>query len=254
MSFTESRLAGRSIQSQNDFIQERRRIWRQKPILRRLYSRWYQLIREALRPGRTLELGGGSGNLKEYFPRAISSDILFAPWLDAVLDALYLPFSNESMDNIVLFDVLHHLSNPGLFFSEAERVLKAKGRIILMEPYVSLASGFVYRYLHAEGMDWKIDPFIEMFRAGNKEPFQGNQAIPTLLFKKCGKRFAKDFPHLKIIRMLEMDSLIYPLSGGFHNPCLCPAFLWPVLERIEKLLRPLNTCLAFRLFLVLEKA
>ena len=239
--------------SSTDILKERREIWKSKEIIRRLYFRWYEAVADALRPGKTLELGGGSGNLKEFFPDTISSDILFASWLDAVLDAHDLPFRDESLDSIVLFDTLHHLIEPANLFSEAERTLKPEGRIVLVEPYVSWASFFIYQFLHAEGMVWKTDPFKNTGSERGKRPFYGNQAIPTLIFEKCRERFAKNFPRLKIIREQRMDSIIYPLSGGFHNPSLCPIFMWPTFEYLERLLLPLNRFLAFRLFVVMEK-
>lgn len=234
-----------------DILKERREIWKSKEIIRRLYYKWYRIISDALRPGKTLELGGGSGNLKAFFPEAISSDILFASWLDAVLDAHRLPFKDESLDNIVMFDVLHHLAVPAIFFYEAQRVLRPEGRIVMMEPYVSWASFFIYQFLHAEGMDWYADPFI--ISLSGKDPFSGNQAIPTLMFEKHRRRFGEKFPRLKIIREERMDFVIYPLSGGFHNPSLCPLFLWDVYKYMERLLRPLKRYMAFRLFMVIEK-
>ena len=233
-------------------LEERRRIWESKEIIRRLYAKWYGLIKGALKSGRTLELGGGSGNLKEFLPEAITSDIVFAPWLDAVMDAHALPFKEESLDNVVVFDVLHHLAAPISFFQELQRVLRPNGRAIMMEPYVSWLSFPVYRFLHAEGMTWGIDPFQEGTGEA-KEPFEGNQAIPTLIFNKHRERFIRSSPCLKIAHEAKMDILLYPLSGGFHHPSFCPKFLWRVLELGEDLLKPFCKYLAFRLFLVLEK-
>ena len=89
---------------QNDHIlNERRQIWKSKKILKRLYHNWYRIIRRSLKPSSILEIGGGSGNLKEFFPNGISSDILFNPWIDAVLDAHQLPFRDAILDNIVLY-------------------------------------------------------------------------------------------------------------------------------------------------------
>ncbi|MDY7036854.1 MAG: class I SAM-dependent methyltransferase [Thermodesulfobacteriota bacterium] len=221
--------------------------------MRRLYFRWYNIIAEYMKSGTTLELGGGSGNLKEFFPGTISSDIVFEPWLDAVLDAQVLPFKKESLDSIVLFDVLHHLMEPATFFSEAERVLRPLGRIILIEPYISWASFFIYQFLHSESMVRQVNPFKMACTGRGKNPFNGNQAIPTLIFEKYREQFQRDFPQLKIIKDERMDFFIYPLSGGFHNPGLCPLFLWNGLEFFERLLRPLNRLMAFRLFVVLEK-
>jgi SAM-dependent methyltransferase len=211
------------------------------------------MIKSALRPGSILEIGGGSGNLKEFLPNGICSDILFSSWIDAVLDAHQLPFKDDSLDNIILFDVLHHLTDPAHFFFEAQRTLKQKGRIILMEPYVSLASFFVYRFLHYEGMVWNTDPFKKEYSGKDKNPLYGNQAIPTLIFERKKHLFPGYFPHLKIIKKEKTDFMIYPLSGGFHNPSLCPLFLYDILEHLEKIFKPLNRFLAFRLFVVLEK-
>ena len=234
-------------------LEERRQIWESKEIIRKLYSRWYQIIGDALRPGKILELGGGSGSLKGYFPEAITSDVVFAPWLDAVLDAHTLPFGRGTLDSIILFDVLHHLKSPFLFFQEVDRVLTTKGRCVMMEPYISWSSFLVYRFLHAESMAWKVDPFEIPERNERKDPLRGNQAIPTLIFEKHRERFIGSFPNLRIIQEERMDSLMYPLSGGFHNRSLCPRFLWKAVGFAEEMVRPLNRYLGFRLFVVLEK-
>jgi SAM-dependent methyltransferase len=209
--------------SPQEILTERRGIWESKAVIRKLYSRWCDAIGKALGPGRTLELGGGSGNLKEFLPEAMTSDVVFAPWLDAVMDAHALPFKEESLDNVVVFDVLHHLAAPMSFFQELQRVLKPEGRAVMMEPYVSWLSFPVYRFLHAEGLTWGIDPF-QGAATERKEPFEGNQAIPTLIFSKHRERFIRSFPYLKIAHEAKMDILIYPLSGGFHNPSFCPKF------------------------------
>jgi SAM-dependent methyltransferase len=235
-----------------DILVERREIWNSKPIIRKLYEKWYGYIQQALRPGRTLELGGGSGNLSDFLPEAITSDIVFEPWLDAVMDAHAIPFKEESLDNIVLFDVLHHLAAPAVFFQEVERVLRAKGRAIMMEPYVSWFSFPVYRFLHAEGMKWDTDPFIDQ-SLERKKPFEGNQAIPTLIFQKKKEKFLETFSTLRIVQVETMDILLYPLSGGFHQRSLCPLSLLGILERLERLLNPMSCFLSFRLFIVLEK-
>ena len=241
------------MRTSSEILRERRRIWKSKEILRRLYRQWSSIIASALRPGKILELGGGSGHLREFFPNAIVSDVLFAPWLDAALDAHDLPFRDETLDSIVLCDVLHHLTEPTNLFYEAERVLKSEGRIVLIEPYVSWASFLVYRFFHAEGMVWHVDPFKKRGPWKGKDPLYGNQAIPTLIFEKYRKQFIKNFPRLEIIKEKRMDFIVYPLSGGFHNPSLSPPFMWDALDYFERLLSPLDRYLAFRLFVVIER-
>lgn len=234
-------------------LEERRRVWESKEILRRLYAKWYGLIQEALKPGRTLELGGGSGNLKEFLPEAITTDLVYEPWLDAVIDAHALPFRNESLDNLVLFDVLHHLTAPGTFFHEVERVLNRGGRAVMMEPYISLASLPVYRFMHQEGMRWVANPFWDQWPQ-RKESFEGNQAIPTLVFKKYRAEFLRKFPRLHILKAERMDCILYPLSGGFHHRSLCPEPLRKFLEKVEERMHCLRPLMAFRIFVVVEKS
>jgi hypothetical protein len=38
-------------------------VWEDKPALRAIYLTYYEEIRARCRPGQTLEIGGGSGNL-----------------------------------------------------------------------------------------------------------------------------------------------------------------------------------------------
>lgn len=242
-----------TMQKNSQILSKRREIWKSKQILKRLYHNWCQLIGSNLRPGSILEIGGGSGNLKEFFPDAISSDILFTPWTDAVIDAHQIPFKDAILDNIVLFDVLHHLIDPVSFFREAQRTLKKKGRIVLMEPYISWVSFFIYRFFHPEGMIWNIDPFKKGCTNKDKNYFYSNQAIPTLIFERNEKIFTGKFPRLKIIKKERMNFILYPLSGGFHNPSLCPLFLYSTLNNLEKILYPFNRFLAFRILVVLEK-
>ena len=242
-----------SMESDIQILLNRRRIWNSKRILRHLYGKWFRMINDAIRPGKTLEIGGGSGNLKEYFGDAVISDIIYTPWMDVVLDAHQLPFKDGSFDNIVLLDVLHHLVSPVFFFNEAGRVLKPRGRIILIEPYVSLLSFLVYKFLHQEGMRWNVNPFRGGSAGKRRNSFQGNQAIPTLFFEKHREKLVKKFPFLSIVKMKRLDFFLYPLSGGFHNRSLCPVSLYPLIECLEKLLYPLNRILAFRLFIVIER-
>src|SRR3546814_12536362 len=88
---------------------------------------------EACRPGRTREIGAGSGRFGEVGP-VVTIDVLPAVWLDAVADAQALPFATASFDNVVMLDVLHPIARPGVFFSEAGRGLRPGGRPVMTEP------------------------------------------------------------------------------------------------------------------------
>ena len=236
-----------------DILQKHKIIWKKKPILREIYTKWYQEIAAQLTAGNTLELGGGSGNFKEFAPNVISSDIVPCPWIDVVADAQDLPFDNQSFDNIVMFDVLHHIENVTLFFNEALRVLRRGGRIAVMEPYISLASWPVYHFLHPEPVNFKQDPLAWVEPSSNRHPFDANQAFATILFEKKFSKFRKRYPQFIKVYHRRMAFFAYPLSGGFDKPALLPiALLKPVLV-LENSLSFMSRFLAFRILVVLEK-
>lgn len=234
-------------------LKKHRAIWAHKRVLKTIYRDWYSEIARAVKPGKTLEIGGGSGNLKEYLPTIITSDIVPLPWLDLALDAHALPFPSESLSNIVLFDVLHHLENPATLLDELLRVLQAGGRAIFMEPYVSLASYFVYRFLHPEPLKLVQDPFELTEYSADRQPFDANQAIPTLIFFRFKDRFQSRYPNLKIKERKRIAFFAYPLSGGFEHRSLLPFRAVKPLLAMERFLSFLSPILAFRSFVVLEK-
>src|SRR4051812_20965115 len=132
----------------DDHLEQYRLVWHNKPVLRTIYEDCYLRMAAACRPGITLEIGGGSGNFKEFAPGVVSSDILIGPWLDVIADAQSLPFSDSAFDNIVMFDVLHHIENPCFFFKEASRILRPRGRIICLEPAITPVSWLFYKLFH----------------------------------------------------------------------------------------------------------
>jgi len=238
-----------------DKLAKYREVWKNKKILKLAYFDWYKKILKDLKNGcgKTVELGAGTGNFKEYKPDTISSDIEKCDWLDMSFDAHKMPFSEYSISNIVMIDVLHHLSNPVKFFQEAIRVLKKRGRILIVEPYPSLFSLFVYKKFHPEPFLMNMDYFADIPEK-QKDPWQSNQAISYLLFFKHKRKFLEKFGNdLKVIKIKKMSFLLYPLSGGFENKSLAPDFMIPILKIMEIFLTPFRKFLAFRCYVVLEK-
>lgn len=233
-----------------------RAIWDSKPVLRAVYRDWYERIVSRCRPGRTLEIGGGSGNLKDFAPDVVSTDILSADWLDAVCDAQRLPFADRSFDNVVMMDVLHHLERPVRFVEEAARVLRPGGRIIMLEPGITPLSRLFYGPFHPEPVDMAADPFVDGPTDPNRDPYDANQAIPTLLFGTSDARrtFEDRFATLRIDRVEWLSLFAYPLSGGFRPWSLIPQFLVGPVTAVETVLLPwIGRFGAFRLMTVLER-
>lgn len=237
----------------NEILRQHQAVWEKKPLLRLLYTEWYQEVAMWLRTGRTLEVGGGTGNLKEFAPSVVCTDIVKLPWLDAVADAQRIPFTNGSLANIVLFDTLHHLENVRYFFDEALRVLQPGGRIVIMDPYISVSSWFVYHFLHPEPVNFRQDPLVIKPVESGRKPFDANQAISTILFERSSRRFHDLYPSLKKLRHHRLAFFAYPLSGGFDHPSLLPLFFARPILALERAVHFLNRFLAYRILVVLEK-
>lgn len=231
-----------------------RAVWEQKPVLRIVYNDIFERIASRSVPGITLEIGGGIGNLKDRIGDLISSDIQFAPWLDLVADAQKLPFSNGGLSNIVMLDVLHHIEFPALLFREASRVLRPGGRIIMAEPGITLGSKLFYRLLHHEPVQMDADPLLEGAPDRGRDPYDSNQAIPTLLATTHREQFHAKFPDLKIVETQWFSFIAYPFSGGFKrwslmNEPMARTLLW-FEQHVEGVF---GRHFAFRLLTVVEK-
>jgi len=235
-------------------IAEHGRQWRQKPALRDIYLDLYRRMAAELAPGRTLEIGGGAGIFKEYAPDVVTTDILPAPWLDLVADAQFLPVADNTFDNIVMFDVLHHIEFPRRFLTEASRVLRPGGRIIMVEPGITPVSWPFYRMMHPEPVDMAADPLHDGEPDPNRDAFEANQAIPTRLVGRDRARFVQAFPEFKVARKRWLSLFAYPLSGGFQPWSLIPQSLVAPVLWIEDRLAPIfGGLLGFRLLIVIEK-
>jgi SAM-dependent methyltransferase len=233
---------------------EERAIWQSKPSLRALYGDYYRRMSGWARPGRTLELGGGTGNLKGWLSDIVTTDIQFAPWLDAVADAQRLPFVDNSFANLVMFDVLHHIERPLHFLREAARVLEPGGRLIVLEPWASPVSRLVYGLFHPEPIDLSVDPLDDSPVTPGRDPWLANQGIPTLLFGRERQRLARALPTLRVMHLQRLALFAFPLSGGFRRWSLIPGALVPPVARLEDLLLPvLGSAMAFRMLGVIER-
>jgi SAM-dependent methyltransferase len=230
-------------------------VWDRKPVLRAIYDDFYDRIAGLCMPaGVTIEIGGGIGNLKRRLRNVLSTDIQFAPWLDCVADAQHLPFADGVAANIVMVDVLHHLEFPTRFFQEAERLLRPGGRIIMVEPAITWGSTLFYRFLHPEPVCMSADPLVQGIPHPTRDPYDSNQAIPTLIATKDRQRFLCLFPALRINQIDWFSLFVYPMSGGFKRWSLIPAGLARPLLRLERAIEPiLGRWTAFRMILVFEK-
>jgi len=241
------------LQQHQTEIQSNQRAWDSKPLLQHIYRGFYDRILEWVDcniPGRIVEIGSGIGNLKGHLPEAIATDIFPNPWLDVVCDGYELPFREQTLSHLVLFDVFHHLEAPAAFFKEARRVLGPGGRVILFEPYISPASWPAYALAHHEPVAWrrKINMNETMPRPRAYYAAQGNA---TRLF--FSSRMPGWPPGWEILHARAFCAFHYLLSGGYSKPALYPASWLNWLRRVDVFLSRWPRCFGARCLVVLSK-
>ena len=239
----------------SDQLADHRRVWERKRVLRVVYDDFYDRIAAACHAGLTIELGGGIGNLKQRLTDVVATDIQRAPWLDCVADAQRLPFTEACAANIVMIDVLHHLQFPVLFFREAARVLRPGGRVVTVEPAITWGSSLFYRLFHHEPVRTSAEVLDSGAPDPARDPYDSNQAIPTLLATRDRARFHRMFSVLRIASVQWFAFAAYPLSGGFKSWSLIGEEAARRMLRIEHALEPtLGRLAGFRMLLTIEKA
>jgi SAM-dependent methyltransferase len=233
--------------------EEFRAVWEAKPVLRAVYRDYYDRMAQWRRPGVTLEIGAGSGNLRDELPGVLSSDIVPSPYLDLVADAQRLPVADGSVATLVGVDVLHHIEYPRHFLTEARRALQPGGRIVLMEPAITPVSWIMFKLGHPEPVELGVDPLADGEPDPAKHPFDSNQALPTLLAGRYRGQLERDLG-LVVANVERLSLVAYPLSGGFRRWSLIPARVIGLVLRAERRLeRWLGRLMGFRLLLVIER-
>jgi len=211
----------------------RKLIIQSKPFLKAIYKEWYGLLARELPNGTgcVLELGSGAGFLSEYIPGLITSEVFPCSGIHVVLNAQNIPLKDESLRAIVMTDVLHHIPDVRKFFAEAARCLRSGGKILMVEPWVTPWSRFIYTRLHHEpflpaATEWSFAP---------SGPLSGaNGALPWIVFERDRERFESEFTELEIDNIRPFLPFRYLLSGGVSMRTLMPEFahgVWRGLER-----------------------
>jgi SAM-dependent methyltransferase len=210
----------------------RRALIESKRFLRRVYNEWYAMIEDALTPigGPLLEIGSGGGFLAATIRGVITSDVLPLSGVDVVLDASHLPFGNGSLRGVAMTNVLHHIPDVRQFFSEVMRCTKPGGVLVMIEPWVTPWSRWVFGSLHHE----PFDPQATTWSVAAGRPLSAaNGALPWIVFERDRGQFEREFQALQVVSIRPIMPLRYLLSGGVSMRPLAPAWTFPVWRWID---------------------
>lgn len=230
----------------------RRRIVSSKPFLRAIYDEWYSILASQLPPGEgaVLELGSGAGYCDRFIPGLITSEVFDCATVQLLVDAQQMPFGDGSLRAIVFTDVMHHMTDVRRFFWEASRCLRKGGKVLMIEPWVTAWSQFVYRHLHhepfsPEAQDWSFESTGSLSGA--------NVAIPWIVFVRDRSKFESEFPELAIDKIRPFLPFRYLVSGGISMRSLMPSFTHSAWARLEAILEPHMSSLAMFAFISLYR-
>ncbi|MGD9132239.1 MAG: methyltransferase domain-containing protein [Desulfobacterales bacterium] len=224
-----------------------------KPFLKQFYQDCYSSMSKLL-PGKingpVIELGSGGGFLEEYISDLITSEILAIPTVDIQFDGQHMPFKYASVRALVMLDVFHHIPDPAAFLAQAAHILKPGGCLIMIEPWVTPWSRFVYQYLHHE----PFEPAANKWRLQKGGPLtNANSALPWIVFDRDRRKFEDRFPEWQVKKISLHTPFCYLLSGGFVFKSIMPAACYPLCRRFENWLQPFNQLLAMFATIVVQR-
>jgi len=230
----------------------RKQIISTKPFLCAIYDEWYRMLAAEVPEGEgeALELGSGAGYCERYIPGLITSEVFAVPEVRLIADARRLPVRAGSLRAILFTDVLHHMPDVRQFFAEASRCLRPGGKILMIEPWVTSWSRFIYRNLHHE----RFSPEARDWHFPADGPLSGaNGALPWMVFVRDRAEFEAAFPQLAIERIRPFLPFRYLVSGGVSMRSLMPGFTEPFWAGVERVLEPCMPRLAMFAFVSLRR-
>ena len=201
------------------------------------YDRYTKWLETCPKEGLAIELGSGMGCVKDYISEVITTDIIPYPGLDMVLDATEMSYENETLSFICMLNVFHHISNVEKFLEEAQRCLKPKGKIHIIDQHAGFLGRLIFKWFHhesfePEALDWNFN---------SQDPVNdANGALAWIVFQRDQAIFQERFPNLEIIEYCPHTPLYYWLSGGLKNWSLLSKNMISTATKFDKFISSLS--------------
>ena len=177
-----------------------------------------------------LEIGSGASPLKQFLSNVVTSDVLDLDYLDLVFDCHEIDkldaIRDGSLDVMTLTNVLHHLKSPITFLNRAANKLKPGGKVIATEPFFSVLSTPIFKYLHHEPVDFGIsEPELKNIRGPLAS---ANIALPWLIFF-CRHDWAENLSENYDVANCSVrffSVVSYMATGGISHKFPIPGWLY----------------------------
>ena len=233
-----------------------RKIYQNKDLIKIIYNNYYKNIKKNIYLSdkkKILELGSGGGNIKKVIKECITSDQFKNKNIDRIENIYKINFKKNSISNIILIDVFHHLQFPSLALKEIHKVLIKNGRIIMIEPAMGLIPRIVYKIFHYEPNGFNLR--IKWNNIPKKIPLSNQyfaaQSIPWRAFFLKELNLKSKYS-IKLIK--PFSDFAFLLSGGYSYKALYPKILYSLIKLIDKILTSISIRIfSARMLIVLEK-
>ncbi len=236
-------------------IEENLRYWEAKPVLREIYREFHRLLARYLSavPGETVEIGSGIGNIKEVIPHCVRTDIFDNPWIDRLESIYRLTMPDNSVSNLILFDVFHHLEFPLDALDDCRRVLSSGGRLLVFDHAMSAAGLLFSKIVHHERAGF-LKGYVLRAEASSQLTAPSYYADHANAFRIFERRFGELLqPSWQKVAVVKLPALKWLFSGGYRGP----SFVGPGNSYItgfaERLLAYAPILSALRVLVVLQK-
>ena len=186
--------------------------------------------------GKVIEIGAGNGMSSDFIN---CGNIVRTEFMEDVpqyviggIDGANLPFEDNFFSSAYAVDAIHHIPDSLKALNELLRVTKTGGKIVLVEPYVSVFSYPIYKIFHTEKTNLRLKPSNYRYWVSSSAG-DGNQGLTQNLMK-CIKKgyFSLDYENVQI-----NTEFISPLSffatGGLSKPLPVSSRLIGLLLKIE---------------------
>jgi SAM-dependent methyltransferase len=238
---------------------ERQRLNSKRRALNYYYLWLYKKIEiELSYSGKILEIGAGNGMSKDFIQR---DEIVRTEFMESVpqyviggIDGANLPFDDNFFSSAFAVDAMHHIPESLKAINELLRVTEPGGKIVLVEPYVSLFSYPVYKIFHNERTNFRLNP-SEYRNWVSAAPGDGNQGLTQNLLKYIKRGyFSLNYADVKI-----QQKFISPFSffatGGLSNPLpISPKFINILLKLENKIPNLILRLIGSRTVVVMQKS